>query len=80
MLKVFEKYGYLKSIGALMGLIGIILIIVAIPISGAAETGIRLAGILLVILGIGLSLFNYVKEKNNKITLVGFLLIFLSFI
>lgn len=80
MLKVFEKYGYLKSIGALMDLIGIILIVVSIPVTGSVETGIRLGGLLLVIIGTYLTLFNSIKEKKKVIPLIGSLLILISFI
>ena len=81
MKKVFEKYGMLKCIGTIMDIIGIILLVVAIPVSnGSAEAILRLIGVFMLLLGTYGIFYRNFQEKLTKAGLFGTLLILLSFI
>lgn len=81
MKNVFEKHGVLKTIGTILDIIGIILIIIAIPIvNESAEAILRLVGVLAIIIGTYGILYNTLKEKLSKLGLIGSALIALSFV
>ncbi len=81
MKKVFEKHGILRTIGALLDIIGIILVIIAIPVANeTAEIILRLTGIIMVIVGTFSIMFRNLKEKFTKLGFTGTILIALSFI
>ena len=81
MKKVFEKYGMLKCIGTIMDIIGIILLVVAIPVSnGSAEAILRLIGVFMLLLGTYGIFYRNFQEKLTKAGLFGTILILLSFI
>ena len=81
MKSVSEKRGLLKLIGAVLDIIGIILIIIAIPVTDVTiESVLRLIGVIMIIVGTYGIFFKSFKEKLTKLGLVGSILIALSFI
>ncbi len=81
MRKVFEKYGVLKCIGSILDIIGIILVVIAMPVtSESAEVVLRLTGIIMFIIGTFAVFFENIKEKTTKVGLVGSILLVISFI
>ena len=81
MKKIFEKHGMLKCIGTILDIIGILLIIIAMPVANTtAEMVLRLAGILMIIIGTFSVFFKSIKEKVTKLGLAGAILLVLSFI
>lgn len=81
MKKVFEKYGVLKCIGSILDILGIILVVIAMPLANeSVETILRLTGILMIIIGTFAVFFDNIKEKTTKVGLVGSILLVLSFV
>lgn len=81
MKKIFEKHGMVNCISTILDVIGIILILIAIPVSNTtAEVVLRLTGILMVIVGTFGILAKSIKAKVTKLGFIGTILIVLSFI
>ncbi len=81
MKSVFKKHGVLKLMGAILDIIGILLIVIAIPVANTtAESILRLAGVIMIIVGTYSIFFNNIKEKLTKLGFAGSALIVLSFI
>ena len=79
MKNVFKKHGVLKLMGAILDIIGILLIVIAIPVANTtAESILRLAGVIMIIVGTYSIFFNNIKEKLTKLGFAGSALIVLS--
>ena len=81
MKSVFKKHGVLKLIGTILDIIAVILLVVAVPVTNTTvESALRLAGIIMLIIGTFGIFHNTIKEKLTKLGFVGSILIVLSFI
>ena len=81
MKNVFKKHGVLKLLGTILDLIGIILLVVAVPVTNTTvESVLRLIGVILLITGTYGIFFNSIKEKLTKLGFTGSLFIVISLI
>lgn len=81
MKSVFKKHGVLKLIGTILDIIGIILLVIAIPVTNTTvESVLRLIGVILLIVGTYSIFANGLKEKLTKIGFVGSIIIAISLI
>ena len=81
MKNVFKKHGVLKLIGTILDIIGIILLVVAVPVTNTTvESVLRLIGVILLIVGTFSIFFNTIKEKLTKLGFTGSIIIVISLI
>ena len=81
MKNVFKKHGVLKLIGTILDIIGIILLVVAVPVTNTTvESVLRLIGVILLIVGTYGIFFNSIKEKLTKLGFTGSMIIVISLI
>ena len=81
MKNVFKKHGVLKLIGTILDIIGIILLVVAVPVTNTTvESVLRLIGVILLIVGTYGIFFNTIKEKLTKLGFTGSMIIVISLI
>lgn len=79
MLKIFEKHGMLKCIGALMDVIAVILLAVSYFVDATTpDMVLKIIGSVFLVIGIYLLMFKNLKEKLTKVGLTGATLIALS--
>ena len=76
MLKIIEKHGMLKCIGALMDVIGIILLAVAYFVDATTpDMVLKIIGLVFLIIGTFFLMFKSLKENLTKVGLAGSILI-----
>ena len=76
MLKIIEKHGMLKCIGALMDVIGIILLAVAYFVDATTpDMVLKIVGLVFLIIGTFFLMFKSLKENLTKVGLTGAILI-----
>lgn len=79
MLNKLEKHGMLKCIGALMGVIAVILLAVSYFVDATTpDMVLKIVGSVFLVIGIYLLIFKNLKEKLTKVGFVGATLIALS--